>query len=66
MLELGTFAPDDRQQLFDYVEGLKDAVHTQLMLSDPQTLAEAEPLAKRADAALYGRRHAPSCPNPIH
>ena len=56
ILELDNRAPDDAQQFFSYVEGLKDAVHTQVMLQDPSTLSKAELLAERADAAIYGRR----------
>ena len=53
VLELGSKAPDDAGLVFQYIEGLKDAVKMQVLLQRPTVLSEAEQLAERADMTLY-------------
>ncbi len=53
VVDLGDEAPNDNDQLYTFVSGLKSAVQLQVRLQRPKSLQEAEELAETTDSALY-------------
>ena len=57
VVELGDEAPNDNDQLYMFIAGLKPAVQLQVRLQRPKLLTEAEELAEATDSALYYTQH---------
>ena len=53
VLELGMHTPDEDALVFTYIEGLKDHVLMQVLLSCPTMLADAEQLAEHVNVMLF-------------